>query len=183
MQIVQPADRYTRTAMILHWLIAAGVFAQFALGWWMKGIPNDPPGVQAYWYNVHKSIGLTIGMLVIARILWRLRHSPPALPGSMPAWQRKLAFANHIGLYACMVVMPVAGYLGSSFTRYPIRYWGMVLPKWGWDAPALKEICSTVHLIAAVTFMMLVAIHLLAVLKHALIDRDAIWRRMFPFNS
>ena len=77
------AGRYTLTAIVLHWLIGIAVFAQIGLGLWMIGIPKSPPGVRAYWFNVHKSIGITIALLVLVRIAWRLAHRPPALPSTM----------------------------------------------------------------------------------------------------
>src|SRR4051812_47310787 len=103
-------DRYTRVAVFLHWLIGAGVLAQISLGLWMITIPKSPPGIRAYWFNVHKSIGITIGLFVILRVLWRLAHTPPNLPAAMTAWQRTAANVSHWALYACMVVMPLTGY-------------------------------------------------------------------------
>jgi cytochrome b561 len=175
-----PSDpRYTRTARVLHWLIAVCVFAQIALGAWMIGIPKSPPGVRAYWFNVHKSIGITLGLLILLRVLWRIAHRPPALPGTIPAWQRTAAKVSHFALYACMIVMPVSGYLGSSFTKYPIKYFGYTLPHWGWDAPALKELCSQVHFITVIVFVTLIAVHMTAALKHWLVDRDGVFQRMW----
>src|SRR5215217_9665047 len=87
--------RYTRIAIFLHWLIAIAVFAQIGLGLWMIGIPKSPPGIRAYWFNVHKSIGLTIAVLVLLRLAWRLAHRPPALPGTLAAWQRTAARISH----------------------------------------------------------------------------------------
>ena len=63
------AGRYTLTAIVLHWLIGIAVFAQIGLGLWMIGIPKSPPGVRAYWFNVHKSIGITIALLVLGGLL------------------------------------------------------------------------------------------------------------------
>jgi cytochrome b561 len=129
---------YTRTAVALHWLIAICVIAQIARGLWMIGIPKDPPGIRAWWFNVHKSIGLTLGLMILFRVYWRITHRAPPLPETLPRWQRITAAASHHLLYLCMVVMPVSGYLGSSFTKYPIVFFGTKLPHWGWDAPALK---------------------------------------------
>ena len=171
-------ERYTRVAIILHWLIALGVLWQIALGWSMIEIPKNPPGVRVYWFNFHKSIGLTLGMLILLRIVWRITHGAPPLPAHIPNWQRLAAKASHFGLYACMIVMPLSGYLGSSFTKYPIKYFGYTLPHWGWDAPAYKEICSQVHYITVIVFMTLIAIHFLAAVKHML-ARDGVIRRMW----
>ena len=122
---------YTRTAVALHWLIAICVIAQIALGLWMIGIPKDPLGIRAWWFNVHKSIGLTLGLLILFRVYWRITHRAPPLPETLPRWQRITAAASHHLLYLCMVVMPVSGYLGSSFTKYPIVFFGTKLPHWG----------------------------------------------------
>lgn len=172
---------YTRTAIVLHWLIAAGVLAQIALGAWMVGIPKSPPGVRAWWFNVHKSIGITLGVLVVARLLWRLAHRAPALPAALPRWQKLAAGVSHAGLYACMVLMPLTGYLGSSFTTYPIRYFGYALPQWGWASPVLKEWMSAAHYGTVIVFAVLIAVHVAAALKHALVDRDAVFRRMWAW--
>lgn len=172
---------YTRTAIVLHWLIAACVFCQITLGLWMIGIPKSPPGIRAWWFNVHKSIGITLFVLILVRVLWRLAHRAPPLPLTVPQWQRIAAKTSHMLLYICMIVMPVSGYLGSSFTKYPILYFGMRLPHWGWDAPALKELCSQVHLATVIVFITLIAIHITAALKHRLIDRDGVFERMFAW--
>ncbi len=171
------SERYTRVAIVLHWLIALGVIWQIAIGWSMIEIPKSPPGVRAYWFNFHKSIGLTLGLLIVLRIVWRIAHRPPPLPAAIPAWQRLAAKASHFGLYACMIIMPVSGYLGSSFTKYPIKYFGYTLPHWGWDSPAYKEICSQVHLVTVIVFMLLIAIHFAAAVKHML-ARDGIIQRI-----
>ena len=169
---------YTPTAKVLHWLIAVFAIAQISLGIWMVGIPKTPPGVRASWFNLHKSIGLTLGLIILLRLSWRLTHRTPPLPGTIPAWQQTVAKLCYFGLYVCMVVIPVSGYLGSSFTNYPIKYFGHTLPSWGWDSPALKELCSQVHLTAVVVFIALIVIHVGAVLKHVLVDRDGIFQRM-----
>jgi len=172
---------YDRVAITLHWLIAAGVFAQIALGWWMIDIPKSPPGLRAGWFNLHKSIGITLGLLILVRLAWRLTHRPPRLPPSLPAWQRAAAAFNHTLLYVCMVVMPVSGYLGSSFTKYPIKYWGYTLPRWGWDAPVLKELTSQIHYATVGIFMVLIALHVAAALRHALLGRDGVFERMWAW--
>lgn len=173
---------YTRTAIVLHWLIAAAVFAQISLGWWMIGIPKSPPGVRAWWFNVHKSIGITLGVLIVARVLWRLAHRPPALPLSMPRWQRIAAAFSHAGLYVCMVLMPLTGYFGSSFTKYPIKYFGVALPHWGWDAPGLKDLMSQIHYGTVTLFMTLIAVHVAAAFKH-LWQGGGVFRRMWAWPS
>jgi cytochrome b561 len=173
-----PAPRYDRVAQTLHWLIAAAVIGQIALGLWMIDIPKSPAGVRADWFNLHKSTGMTIGLLVFVRLAWRLTHRPPALPASVPQWQRRAAATSHWLLYACMLAMPIAGYLGSTFSGYPIKYFGLTLPNWGWKSDDLKEFFSAVHLGGAVLFAVLIALHVLAAIKHLVVDRDGVFQRM-----
>jgi cytochrome b561 len=166
--------------MTLHWLLAIGVIAQIALGLSMLDVPKSPPGVRAYWFNVHKSIGLTLAVLIVIRVAWRLAHRPPALPESMRRWQARAAAASHWLLYGCMLVMPASGYLGSVFSGYPIKVFGITLPAWGWKDEALKELFSTVHLAVAVLFISIIALHVAAAFKHLVHDRDGVFDRMLP---
>lgn len=177
---IQAATRYDRVAMTLHWLVAIGVIAQILLGLWMIDIPKLPAGVRAYWFNLHKSIGITLGVLIVLRLAWRATHRPPPLPSTMPRWQVRAAGASHLLLYACMIAMPLAGYLGSVFSGYPIRYFGLTLPGWGWKDEALKDFFSSVHFITALLLMLLITLHVLAALKHLWIDRDGVFHRMLP---
>ena len=172
------SERYTQVAIILHWLIAFGVLWQIAIGWSMIEIPKNPPGQRVYWFNIHKSIGLTLGVLILLRVVWRFTHGAPPLPDHIPSWQKLASRFSHWALYACMIIMPVSGYLGSSFTKYPIKYFGYTLPHWGWDAPAYKEICSQVHNVTVIVFMTLIAIHVAAAIKH-MIAKDGVMRRMW----
>ncbi|TFH41606.1 MAG: cytochrome b [Lysobacterales bacterium] len=183
MNFLDAAGRYTKVAVTLHWLIATLVVTQLVLGWWMIEIPKQPVGVRAYWFNLHKSIGMTVALLVLVRIAWRLRHPAPSLPAGVPAWQRRAAAANHALLYACLLGMPLVGFLGSTFSGYPIKYFGILLPRWGFTSPPLKDFFSAVHLGFAWIFMTLIALHTGAALKHLLINRDGVFWRMWPRAS
>lgn len=177
--VLDATARYSRVAVALHWLLAAGLIYQLSLGLWMGGLPKTPPGLRADWFNWHKSIGLVLGLIIVLRALWRLSHAAPAWPASLPRWQALAAGSNHALLYACMLVMPLSGYLGSSFTAYPIKFFGMPLPRW-WGASAdLKELFSSLHSGASQVFMLAIALHVLAALWHAL-RRDGMFQRMLP---
>jgi len=169
--------RYTPFAVFLHWLLAAVVAAQFALGWLMQEIAKQAPGPRAAAFNLHKSIGLAILLLMMVRTAWRAAHPPPELP-AMPHWQRVAARANHLLLYALLVAMPLVGYLGSAVSGYPVRFFGIALPAWAGRHDALKEALSLVHLAGAWILAAAVALHLAAVAKHVWIDRDGLLARM-----
>lgn len=126
---------------------------------------------------MHKSIGLTILALMLLRALWRLRHRPPPLP-PMPVWQARLAHATHMTLYAALFVMPLAGYLGSVFSGYPVKYLGVTLPAWGWKSDAIKDFMSALHFATSWVLAGAVALHLAGALKHWFLDRDMLVARM-----
>jgi cytochrome b561 len=171
--------RYTRVAIALHWLLAFGLIYQLWLGVWMGDIPKTPPGLRAEWFNWHKSIGIVLGLVIVLRGLWRLTHQPPELPESLPRWQTWAAHLNHALLYVCMIGMPVSGFLGSSFTAYPIKFFGTPLPRL-WEASAeLKEFFSGIHTACSYVFMALIVTHILAAVWHAL-RRDGVVARMHP---
>jgi cytochrome b561 len=170
-------DRYTATAIVLHWLIALLVIGNFAWGWWMQEIPKSPPGIRADAFNLHKSIGLTLVLLMAVRLGWRVRHPAPPLP-AMPVWQARAARWTHALLYVALIAMPVTGYLGSVYSGYPVKFFGTSLPAWGSKQPELKDLFGVAHLYASWLLAGLVALHVAAALKHALADRDGILGRM-----
>jgi cytochrome b561 len=178
-----PGARYTNVAVALHWLIAILVVVQLTLGWSMIEIPREPVGVRAYWFNLHKSIGITIALLALLRLGWRRRHPAPPLPATVPLWQRRAAAASHALLYTCLIGMPLIGFLGSTFSGYPIKYFGITLPQWGYKSDELKSFFSALHLGLAWVFMTLIALHVSAAFKHLLVERDAVFWRMWPYAS
>ena len=171
-----PMPHYTTTAVVLHWLVAALVVGQFAWGWLMQEIPKSPAGLRADAFNLHKSIGLCLLALVLVRLGWRLAHRPPPLP-AMPAWQARLAKATHAALYAALIVMPLAGYLGSAWSGYPVRWFGITLPAWAGSEPALKEAMRATHYAASWALLALFALHVAGAVYHAL-RGDGVMGRM-----
>ena len=169
-------SRYTKTAVVVHWLMAVVVVGQFAFGWLMQEIPKAPQGMRADAFNFHKSVGLCLLALVLFRLGWRLAHPPPPLP-PMPRWQARAARATHLALYAALIVMPLAGYLGSVWSGYPVKWFGITLPAWGANVPALKSLMSNVHLATSFVLLSLVALHVAAALRHAL-RSDGVFARM-----
>lgn len=172
---MQMAQRHGSANIALHWLLAVALTYQVLLGWWMLDLPKSPPGLRAGWFNLHKSIGLSIGIVVLLRLALRLRH--PVAPPPLPAWQRRAASANHVLLYACMLLLPLTGYLGSEFSGYPVRFFGQVLPAWTGAWPTGKAFMSALHLALVWTFMVLVAVHVSAALWHWH-RRDGVTARM-----
>jgi cytochrome b561 len=173
-----PVARYTMTAIVLHWALAALIIFEYAWGWWMMEIPKSPPGIRADAYNLHKSIGLCVLVLMLFRMGWTIAYRPPSLP-AMPAWQALAVKVTHALLYAVLIINPLAGFLGSVWSGYPIKWFGVTLPAWGSDAPLLKEAMSTLHLATGWLLAALVTLHVGAAIYHAL-RGDAIMQRILP---
>lgn len=171
--------RYTRTAMSLHWLIALMIIGLFAFGLYMVELPLSPQKLKFYSY--HKWAGVTVFLLVLLRLLWRITHRPPELPAAMPRWQVKAAKAGHHLLYLLMVIVPLSGWLMSSAKGFQTVWFG-VLPLPDFVAPdkALAETLKAAHKWFAYGLAALVLAHVAAALKHHFIDRDGLLARMLP---
>jgi cytochrome b561 len=176
-------DRYTSTAIALHWLIALLLLGQFAFGLMLDDIPRGTPE-RGFYVNLHKSTGILIGLLIVLRIVWRLTHTPPALPDAMPAWQQRAARYSHAALYLCMLMLPLSGYLASNFSKHGIKFFNVVrIPPWGPDDKTLYAVFNQMHHVTALLLALFVGLHLLAVAKHMLVDHDGLLLRMWPRST
>jgi cytochrome b561 len=190
--------RYTKTAKVLHWLIAIGIFFMFALGWFMADLPKDAPKQVAYdildlgiytwnlseavsprtfYFNLHKSIGVTIFALILIRVLWRFTHKPPALLSSYKAIERKLASGTHHLLYLLMVALPLSGVLMAINSKYGIKWFGMDFLG-GSDNKPIRELFKETHEFIGIIILLVIILHILGALKHKFIDKDETLSRM-----
>ncbi|NMM25785.1 MAG: cytochrome b [Glaciimonas sp.] len=173
-------QRYSKTAMVLHWLIAILIISSFALGLTMTDIPGITPTKLKY-FSWHKWLGVTILGLVCLRLLWRLSHAAPTYPTSMAAWQQKAASGLHGLLYFLILTIPLSGYFYSLAAGVPVVYLGAIpLPVFIAPDPELKVLLKTVHYALNMTLLAAVGLHILAALKHHFIDRDHIFKRILP---
>ncbi len=183
------SERYTGTAMALHWLVALLVIGNLVLVWTIGSLPG--PMVRPA-IDTHKSIGITVLGLVLLRVLWRLSHPPPPLPPAYPRRERLLAHGAHLLLYALILALPLSGWIHDSAFKdasaHPLRLFGLV--PWPRIAPimaldpvrkeAVHAFWFRVHGLLAYGLYVLLALHLLGVLKHHLLDRDPVLHRMLP---
>ena len=172
---------YTRTAIALHWLIALAVFAQIPFGWYLEEIPrNTPP--RGWYVNLHKSIGVTLGLAIVLRAAWRWFHPPPPTPAWIPRWERIGASATHAALYACMLIMPLSGYVASNFSKWGVKYFNAIdLPPWGVNDERVYAFFNGVHAATSYVFVALIVVHLAGAVRHAS-RRDGILQRMWPLR-
>ncbi|WP_298825639.1 cytochrome b [uncultured Piscinibacter sp.] len=171
-------ERYTGTAIALHWLLALALLGSFVVGLYMTELPVSPQRLKLY--NWHKWAGIVILTLSVIRLLWRLTHRPPP-DLAMPAWQRKAAHAVHRLLYLLFFAVPLAGWAYSSAAGFPVVVFGVLpLPDFVAADKELAEAIKPLHKILAYTMAVLVLAHVGAALKHHLIDRDGLLARMRP---
>lgn len=175
---MQP-ERYTRTAIALHWLIALIILVQIPFGWSLEQIATGTPA-RGWYVNLHKSVGLTLGVAIVVRICWRWFHPPPTLPDWMPRWQRIGASASHVALYACMLIMPLTGYLASNFSKWGVKYFNALqLPPWGVDDERIYALFNGTHVATSYIFLALIVAHSASAVRHAS-RHDGILQRMWP---
>ncbi|RTL16869.1 MAG: cytochrome b [Burkholderiales bacterium] len=168
--------RYTRIAVVLHWLLALAIVGAFLVGLYMTDLPFSPQRLKLY--NWHKWAGVTILALSALRLLWRLTHRPPA-DAPMPAWQARAAHAVHLLLYLAFFAVPLTGWAMSSAKGFPIVWFGKLpLPDFVPKDHDLGELLESVHAWLAYGLAALVLAHVAGALKHQFIDRDGLLSRM-----
>lgn len=171
--------RYTETAIYLHWLIAFLLIGLFAVGLYMNDLPLSPWKLQIY--SWHKWAGVTVFLLVLIRIFWRLAHSPPVLSGDRHAPMRMAAQAGHRLLYLLMVAIPVSGWLMSSAKGFQTVYFGVLpLPNLLDNNKELGELLQSIHQILNFVLAVLATGHVGVALKHQLSGKNDALLLMLP---
>lgn len=179
--------RYNNVAQALHWLIGLGIIFMIALGWSMMEIPRENPD-RFFYFQLHKSIGITILLLSIARLAWRLTHKAPELPRNMPAWEKFAAHASHYIFYFLIIFMPFTGWVivSTSSLGLPTMLYGIIpwphlplLPAMA-NKAQINDFMEATHGLLAWMIVGLLVLHIGAALKHHFIVKDDILTRMLP---
>jgi cytochrome b561 len=196
--MIQTSSRYTKTTVVLHWLIALFLVVMFVLGWFMADLPKEAPkqstfdlldlGVwtvqvgeeispRAFYFNLHKSLGITIFALIILRIVWRIGHKPPAPLATYKAIERKIATGTHHLLYLFMVAIPVTGLIMGLYSKFGVKWFGLnFLP--GLDNNSIREFFEEAHELVGIALLVILALHVVGALKHKFIDKDETMSRI-----
>lgn len=176
-----PENRYSATAIALHWLMALLLIGLFAVGLYMSDLSLSPQKLKIY--SWHKWAGVTAFLLVLLRLVWRIGHPSPPLPAAMPGWQKTAAHGLHHLLYLLMIAIPLSGWLMSSAKGFQTVYFGVLpLPDLVEKDKALGELLESLHSGLNYGFAGLIIVHVGAALKHHLVDRDDVLSRMLPFR-
>jgi cytochrome b561 len=172
-----PPWRYSRPAVVLHWTLALLLTFSAAIGWYMLSIEHEPGS--GWYFDLHKSIGIVIALLVTVRFAWYLANRPERLPAEMSAWQTNLAHGTRALLYALMVLMPVTGYLGASYSKAGVALFGLATPHWAAPDHDRAELLFNIHSVLIWVLVVLVVLHIAGALKHLLLDKDGVFQRMW----
>lgn len=181
------STRYSAVAILLHWTIAVLIMANLLLGWRMGYLAGM---AQFDMFQLHKSVGITVLLLSVARLAWRLVHRPPPSVAPMKRWENVVANATHWLFYVMMIGMPLTGWAMVSVSKYdfPTLLWKTIAwPHIGFlhalDAGSKREVEAvggSVHLYLALGGSALIALHVAAALKHQFVNRDGVLGRMLP---
>ncbi len=185
------SDHYNTVAVLLHWTIAVLIITNVGYAWYanaLHGLQKIPP------LQVHKSIGITVLLLSLARLGWRLANPPPPLSADLKPWERWLAHAVHLLFYVVMIGLPLTGWAmvsaSATIKIYPITFFGF--GHWPAIAPLshlphdqmkqAHETFETAHgLLAKLIVYLLFPLHVAGALKHQFLDKDNELARMIPF--
>jgi len=171
---------YTRTSIGLHWLMALLVFVTFPVGVVMHEMALSPDKLRMLSY--HKWLGVTVFILLVIRLVWRVGHKPAAMVSDMPEWQRYAAKGVHVLLYVLLFAIPLSGWLMSSAKGFQTVYMGVLpLPDLLSKDKVLGDALSALHQVLNMAMLLLVVAHVAASLKHHFVDRDGTLARMLPF--
>jgi cytochrome b561 len=164
-------------ARSLHWLMAVLLLLQSIVGWIGHEMDRSPLKVDVM--TAHKSLGITLLLLVAIRLLWRWTHPAPAPPPGTKPWEARAARLSHAALYLLMIALPLSGWLSASTSLVPWKLWWFI----PWPAiapvdPHLHEIATELHEALVWSLAALLAIHIAAALRHHFVKRDTVLLRM-----
>ncbi|HEX8783568.1 MAG TPA: cytochrome b [Steroidobacteraceae bacterium] len=182
MAVRNTEHRWGALAQFFHWLIVVLLIVQVTLA----SLADDlPPGTKKLALLArHKSVGITILMLVILRLLWRSLNLTPLLPDTLKPYERVLARFTHATLYVLLFAMPLSGWMMSSARGFPVSWFGLfTLPDLVPKNRSLYEALLTTHQTLAWVLAAVVTLHVAAALKHHFMLRDHVLRRMLPFTT
>lgn len=175
----QKKTHYAKKFIVLHWLIALIVMTMLAGSFFLEDLPQaiKPTGIM-----MHKSLGITILILMILRVFWLAKLKRPTLPAAMPRWELWLARGVQAAMYVTLIGMAMVGWVMSALSnRIPVFFGIVRLPLPGISPnPDLAEIFFQIHQTIAWILIALIVLHIVGALKHAIIDKDNVMETMLP---
>ena len=175
-RVTQGADeRYSLVARLLHWSIVILVAAQFVLGWTMPEVHRDtqPVGFIAW----HLATGAALIAAMVARVVWRLTHRPPA--GDLSPLLDTVSRVTHFLLYAVLIAVPVLGWANASSRGWTVKLLGTLdLPALASTGSSVGHAMGDVHSVLAWVLLALIGMHVGAALFHRFVLKDKVFQRI-----
>ena len=170
-------------SITIHWVTAITVIGLFILGLWMVELTYYDD-----WYrtapDLHKSIGITLFILTLFRLIWRLKNATPEPIASHTAVEKRAAAIAHGFIYVLLFLIMVSGYLISTADGRAIEVFGLFsVPATLQGIDQQEDIAGVVHLVLAITLIVLVVVHAAGALKHHFIDKDSTLKRMLSVQK
>ena len=169
--------KYSKSMRFFHWFLFLIILCNIIGGLLMKYLPNESIN-KLSWYSIHKSIGVCVILIVFLRVINRLFSKIPKFIYSVPLFDRIAAKINIFLLYCCMLIVPISGFVMSDSGKYGVKVFGMKMPNLLPKNAELAGIAHEVHCYANYVFIALIIFHLLGTLKHILIDKINILKRI-----
>jgi cytochrome b561 len=184
-----PAPKYSGHAVVLHWLSALCVFSAIGVGLYMKNAPL-PPKRMFELFQLHKSLGVTVLLLLALRLIWRAMRRPPPLPATLAPWERTAALAGHAALYTLLIVVPLSGWIvvsASPLNIPTVLYGAIPWPHLPWfstleDKKAWEPLLKGIHDTGAFVFIAVILGHIAAAARHAVKGDVPLARMGFSFR-
>ncbi len=170
-------EKFSLTTVGFHWIIAIGMIAMLAFGLYLEDLPKGPDkgGLIA----IHKSFGVTIFVLAVARIFWRIKNKFPKSLSTLPNWQEKLAKFTHWFFIIATVMMPISGVIMSIGGGHPIAIFGLELIAGSEQKnEILSQIGGTLHGLGGKLIIFFILLHSVGAIKHQIMDKDGTLSRM-----
>lgn len=176
--MAEPRNRYSTVSLVLHWLIAALILGQILL---VNAADAEGPN-RGLWMMLHKSGGMSILVLTLIRIGWRIANPALAMPAGMAGWEKILARTTHVLFYVVLLALPLTGWLAGSAMGRAFQWYGLfdfpLLPVGGGRDTA--GALMAVHRALPKLLYVLLGLHVLGALKHQFVNRDNVLHRMIP---
>ncbi|MFO1466599.1 MAG: cytochrome b [Steroidobacteraceae bacterium] len=185
--IIETTPRYTRVAIILHWVVALLVITNLVITWFWDHLPKPLSMPVA---NTHKTFGILVLGLALLRILWRVSHPPRPADLDKPLGYRRAVGALYILFYVLIVAMPLTGWIyDSAWTKAaanPINFWGLFeMPRLPWvtswsveQKETTGELFGKIHEALGYALYVLIALHLLGAVKAQWKEKRPVMQRM-----
>jgi len=173
----EQAQSWTATARAMHWSMAALILLQAAVGWVGAEMERSPLKVDVL--TAHKSLGITLLLLVLFRLTWRWTHRAPAPPAGSKTWEIRAAGLSHAALYLLMIAVPLSGWLSASTSIVPWKLWWLVpWPDIAAVDQQLHGAAEEIHEALVWCLAAILAVHVAAALWHHFVKRDGVLRQM-----